>query len=77
MCCFAAKISAQHDHSNMLKIHAGPQNPPVRLSLYRKSDAIPFVLSLKSKDVSPLLTDGLNIPRDYIGSSYEYYTGLD
>ena len=34
MCHFAAKIPASHDHSNMLKIHAGPRNPPVRQSLY-------------------------------------------
>ena len=33
MCHFAAKIPAPHDHSNMLRIHAGPRNPPVRQSL--------------------------------------------
>ena len=33
MCHFAAKIPVSHDHSNMLRIHAGPQNPPVRQSL--------------------------------------------
>ena len=33
MCHFAAKIPAPHDHSNMLKIHAVPRNPPVRQSL--------------------------------------------
>ena len=33
MCHFVAKIPAPHDHSNMLRIHAGPRNPPVRQSL--------------------------------------------
>ena len=33
MCHFAAKIPAPHDHSNMLKVHAGPRNPPVGQSL--------------------------------------------
>ena len=30
---FAAKVSAPHDYSNMLRIHAGPWNPPVQQSL--------------------------------------------
>ena len=33
MCHFAAEIPAPHDHSNMLKIHTGPRNPPVGQSL--------------------------------------------
>ena len=33
MCHFAEKIPAPHDHSNMLKLYAGPRNPPVGQSL--------------------------------------------
>ena len=37
MCHFAAKIPAPHDQSNMLKVHAGPRNPPVGQSLWIES----------------------------------------
>ena len=46
MCHFAAKIPAPHDHSNMLKIHAGPRNPPVRQSLIKST--VKMLLILKA-----------------------------
>ena len=50
---FAAKVSAPHNFSNMLKVHAGPGNPPVKQSLFKS------LKKIKEKSKKKLLGRGL------------------